>query len=168
MLSITKPFWVISLLLCVAVNVLTYAHHPDRVNLLYDQPITNSYYVGKESVFYLNFAVMLFVNVVLNMAGRVVAMLPRNLVVVPYKARWFQSVNTRKEFYKNAKEWTRGVAFLVNLFLATAMTIVYSNNSTSNFNLKWVLYLILFMSLAWAVYFLILFLSKPKTYQTSP
>ena len=160
-MKIIKPLWVLSFLGCFAIILLTYAHLPLNVNI--GNIENNGFAISKNLYFYYTIGILLFLNVVLNIAGRAIQFVPREGIIIPNKKTWLTNKKSTKELFFLVKAWTRGLALILNLFLCTFYTVIYNENSEGNFMLGWILYLIAGLLAGWFLYFFVLFFSKPES-----
>ncbi len=160
-MKIIKPLWMLSFLTCFAIILLTYANLPLNVNIGDVQ--NNGFVITRNLYFYYTAGLLLFLNIVLNIAGKAIQFVPKEGVIIPNKKIWLTNKKSTKELFFLVKAWTRGLAFILNLFLCVFYGVLYNQNSEGNFMLGWTLYLIAGMLAAWFLYFFVLFLSKPKS-----
>jgi len=158
-----RPLWAISLLATLAVNVLAYAYYPDTVNIFFFTDENGSFYMGKEAFFWFVSGVVLFINLLFNIMGRSFAGLPRSFIRVPRRKTWFSTRQTRKQLYLKLKEWVRGIALSVNLFIAALVANIYSINSDIPSNVGWIIWLSGLIFLLFVLLFFVFFLPGPST-----
>ncbi|MEM1137715.1 MAG: hypothetical protein AAGI07_17890, partial [Bacteroidota bacterium] len=133
-MQIVKPLWIISFLGCFAVIVLTYANLDVFVNI--GDITTEGFRLSRDNYFYLSVALLLLLNVILNIAGKAIQFAPKEGIISPNKKQWLTDINTAKELFFLVKSWTRGLALILNLFLSVLFGIIYNQNSQGNFVLS--------------------------------
>lgn len=153
-----KYLWMFSMLGYLAVLLLTYVYLPLGVNVFSEADGAVLLKLGQEQYFWAGLTLVLFVNGLIQMLGNMVLFLPAPLLPFPKSKFWMSQEQHRRTLKQNFKRWLKGLALIINLFLAASLVYLYTlNDSDVSLNLDLAFYLIGALFLGWIVFFFVWF-----------
>jgi len=162
-MRLVKFFWILSLVGFLAADLFIYGDGPEILNLHLDQNGVPDFAWRKIHFFYYSLTFFLVPNIILMLFGYALPLIPKSILPIPKKQVWLAPDN-RKVFYRVAKEWIRGFAFILNLFFIAAIMGFYYVNSNHDFPITWMFYIITAMGAFWLLYGIPLFRKHPDEF----
>ncbi|MCS6967042.1 MAG: hypothetical protein RMJ44_02725 [Cytophagales bacterium] len=155
-MGLAKIFWIFSLLAFLAVLLVTYIYMPETVAILFDELGLPFYFVSRDNYFYFALLVCLAFNVAILLLAASINRLPSWMLPTPKRRYWSLREN-RPRFAKRFSNWTKGIAFFLNLLLCLwLINILKGNDSQVDFNTKPLSYLFASLLVVWiGMYFVI-------------
>lgn len=159
MLRIIRYVWILSMLLFLAVLVLTHSFSPAFTNIL------DLVKISKEHFFYGFLVGMLLVNIFVLLLGNSGLNISKNLLLIPNRDFWMSSINTKKIFLANFKLWLKGLALVFNLFFVVLVATIAKMNieQAPQFSYTFFILTLGVAFLAWLVYYFIWFTNIKDT-----
>ena len=162
-MRLVKFFWILSLLGFLGADLFVYGDGPAILNLHFDESGAADYALKKIHFFYYSLVLFLIPNVILMLLGYALPFLPKGIFLVAKKDVWLAPDN-RKVFFRIAKEWIRGFAFILNMFLMFALMGIYYINTSHQFPINWGFYFVAICGIGWLFYGIPLFKKHPDDF----
>ena len=163
MINATKILWIGSMLVFLALQLITYVILPDYVKLDFSNPDLAGLQLWKPDYFNVCFAIFMLTNASIVGISRLLQIIPNRFVLIPNRPFWTQDRYHYGFFHKKLKAWIKGIGFIKNMFLSLVVWAVYMyNDPFVKYNtLAW-FFLLAAAMLAWLVYYFFLFKETPE------